>query len=332
MSLFDDRKVQDLCARLLDSTNEKGYSLDSKHGQELLALLQAVGGVKPVGRSARYMLTPEGHDYLAKQLTQTMPQMLDKRDSVQTLGLTLPSPLNQASFHALWHGDSKHPRSDTGPVQGAMDIALTQDEVIRLRTLSPLSLIDLGGQHHEMTAQMALLGELALPERSVARLQGIEWQGRQIVTVENKGAFVDYPLQAGDLLLYVPGRNTKLARQVIPLLPAAVPWAHFGDLDQRGLDIATELAGAIHRPLALWLPDTLMAYIHHYARPLTHRLEGQQVNRGKIPWCTELAAGRPGDPLAEALTHLIAHGLWLEQEVLVLARRWQPWPLGVACG
>ncbi len=247
---------------------------------------------------------------------------------MQALGVSLPSRLNQASFHALWHGDSKHPRSDTDSDQA---IALTQDEVIRLRTLSPLSLIDQDGQRHEMRAPMALLGELVLPERSLDRLQGIEWQGRQIVTVENKGAFVDYPLQAGDLLLYVPGRNTRLARQVIPLLPVAVPWAHFGDLDQRGLDIATELAGAIHRPLALWLPDTLMAYIHHYARPLTRRFEGQQASRGKIPWRAEPAAGRPGDLLAEALSQLIAHGLWLEQEVLVLARRWQSWPLGAAC-
>ncbi|MCH7350090.1 Wadjet anti-phage system protein JetD domain-containing protein [Aeromonas sp. A04] len=331
MSLFDERRVQDLCARLLEGTDEKGYSLDSKHGRELLALLQAVSGVKPVGRSARHTLTPAGHDYLAKQLAHTTPQMPDMRGSVQALGVSLPSRLNQASFHALWHGDSKHPRSDTDPDQAAMDIALTQDEVIRLRTLSPLSLIDQDGQRHEMRAPMALLGELALPERSLARLQGIEWQGRQIVTVENKGAFVDYPLQAGDLLLYVPGRNTRLARQVIPLLPAAVPWAHFGDLDQRGLDIATELAGAIHRPLALWLPETLMAYIHHYARPLTRQLEGQQASRGKIPWGAAPTAGRPGDLLAEALTHLIAHGLWLEQEVLVLARRWQSWPLGVAC-
>jgi hypothetical protein len=325
MSLFEERRVQDLCARLLDSMNEKGCSLDSKHGRELLVLLQAVGGVKPVGRSARYILTPAGSDYLVTQLAQTTPQIPDKRDSVRALGVSLPSCLNQASFHALWHGDSKHPRSDTGPDQGTMDIALTQDEVIRLRTLNPLSLIEQGGQRHEMTAQMALLGELVLPERALAALAAIDWQGRQIVTVENKGAFVDYPLQAGELLLYVPGRNTTLARQLIPLLPATVPWAHFGDLDQRGLDIAAELADSIHRPLALWLPDTLMTYVHHYARPLTCRREGQQASRGKIPWDVDPATDRFGDPLAEVFMHLIANRLWLEQEVLVLARHWQSW-------
>lgn len=330
MSLFDGRRVQDLCARLLDGTNEQGYSLDTKLGRELRDLLQAVCGVRPVGRGARHVLTDAGRVYLTEQLAQVVPAKRDKRGSVQALGANLPASLNQASFHALWHGDSKHQRR-TGPDPTSIDITLTQDEVIRLRTLSPLSLIDQDGLRHDMKAQLALLGELVLPERCLCKLQGIEWQGRQLVTVENKGAFVDYPLQPGELLLYVPGRNTRLARQVLPLLPATVPWAHFGDLDQRGLDIATELAHALHRPLALWLPDALMAYVQHYARPLIRRLEGQQISRGKIPWGAVPMAGRCDKLLAEALTYLIANGLWLEQEVLVLAGRWQSWQLEVSC-
>ena len=59
--------------------------------------------------------------------------------------------------------------------------------MVRLRTMSPLRLIDKSGQRHDMTAQLALLGELVLPERCLCKLQGIEWQGQQIVTVENKG-------------------------------------------------------------------------------------------------------------------------------------------------
>lgn len=71
MSLFDEGRVQDLCARLLDKQNERGCSFDSKHGRELLALLQAIGGVKPLGRSARYLLTDPGIDYLTRQLAQS---------------------------------------------------------------------------------------------------------------------------------------------------------------------------------------------------------------------------------------------------------------------
>ena len=329
MSLFDERRVQDLCARLLADTNNQGYSLDSKHGRELRDLLQAVGGVKPVGRGARHVLTDAGRNYLAAQLAQVAPVMPDRRDTVRALGVDLPAHLNQASFHAFWHGDSK---SGIDPDNDAIGITLTQDEVIRLRTLSPLSLIDKDGLHHDMRAQLALLGELVLPERCLSKLHGIEWQGRQLVTVENKGAFVDYPLQVGELLLYVPGRNTKLARQVFPLLPAAVPWAHFGDLDQRGLDIANELAHALRRPLALWLPDTLMAYVHHYARTLIRRLEGQPISRGKIPWEEVPVVSEHGKQLEEIFIYLIEKGLWLEQEVLVLAGGWQSWSLDVPCG
>lgn len=180
----------------------------------------------------------------------------------------------------------------------------------------------------ETSGEPAWSGELALPERALDRLRGVEWQGRQIVTVENKGAFVDYPLQPDELLLYVPGRNTTLAKQVIPLLPAATPWAHFGDLDQRGLDIAAELANAMARPLALRLPEHLMEYVQHYARGLRRPSDGQQSRRGKIPWRDHLGTAQENDVLARALAQLVASKTWLEQEVMVTARLWRSWPLG----
>lgn len=69
MSLFEEGRVQDLCTRLLDSQNEKGCSLESKHGRELRALLQAVDGVRP----ARYVVTETGRTYLTGQLAQVVP-------------------------------------------------------------------------------------------------------------------------------------------------------------------------------------------------------------------------------------------------------------------
>ncbi len=64
MSLFDEVQVQALCAKLLDSQNEKGCSLESRHGRKLKDLLQAVAGSKPVGRGAHYVLTDAGRTYL----------------------------------------------------------------------------------------------------------------------------------------------------------------------------------------------------------------------------------------------------------------------------
>ena len=39
-----------------------------------------------------------------------------------------------------------------------------------------------------------------------------------------------------------------------------------------------------------------------------------------------------GKQLEEVLIYLIERGLWLEQEVLVLAGGWQSWPLDAPCG
>lgn len=330
MSLFDEVRVQDLCARLLDSQTGKGCSLESRHGRELKELLQAVGGVESVGRSARHILTEAGRTYLAGQLAQVVPPEPDKGELLQRLGVSLPARLNQACFHALWHGDSKHPRSASLAAPKLANLSLTQDEVIRIRTLEPLSLVDRQGQQHDMTVMMALLGELALPERALATLAAIGWQGDRVITVENKGAFVDYPLQPGQLLLFAPGRNTSLAKRLIPLLPAGVQWAHFGDLDQRGIDIAVELARELNRPAMLWLPCELRPYLDYYARPV----RTFATDSGKVPWrVTKQADQGDGHDMTAGvpwLDELVTKGAWLEQEVLILAARWQCWPLAAA--
>ncbi|MGN5288079.1 Wadjet anti-phage system protein JetD domain-containing protein [Aeromonas sp. 11P] len=330
MSLFDEVQVQDLCARLLDSQTGKGCSLESRHGRELKELLQAVGGVESVGRSSRHILTEAGRTYLTGQLARAAPPEPDKGEQLQRMGVSLPARLNQACFYALWHGDSKHPRSASLAAPQLANLSLTQDEIIRIRTLEPLSLVDRHGQQHDMTAMMALLGELALPERTLGTLAAIGWQGDRVITVENKGAFVDYPLQPGQLLLFAPGRNTTLAKQLIPLLPAGVQWAHFGDLDQRGIDIAIELARELQRPAMLWLPSELQPYLDHYACPVRTFAK----DSGKVPWRVTKQADQDdghGTPAGVPwLDELVTKGAWLEQEVLILAEHWQCWPLAIA--
>ncbi|EKP0306763.1 hypothetical protein JGK42_000537 [Aeromonas veronii] len=327
MSLFNELRVQELCARLLDSQNEKGCSLESRHGRELKELLQAVGGVESVGRSSRHILTEAGRTYLTGQLARAAPPEPDKGEQLQRLGVSLPARLNQACFYALWHGDSKHSRSASLAAPQLAELSLTQDEVIRIRTLEPLSLVDQQGQQHDMTAMMALLEELALPERTLGTLAAIGWQGERVITVENKGAFVDYPLQPGQLLLFAPGRNTTLAKQLIPLLPAGVQWAHFGDLDQRGIDIAIELARELNRPAMLWLPCELQPYLDHYARPV----RTFATDSGKVPWRVTKQAEQVDGHGASAgvpwLEKLITDGTWLEQEALILAPHWRSWSL-----
>lgn len=280
MVFFERPDIRALSERLLEG---QGILLNSAAGRELDEMLRNIKGVQPVGRGAKRQLNERGREFLIKKLDEAAGgQLWSGEVALTALGCTLPSNINGATLNGLWQRDCKAVLSQPQLARVAeLGIQVFGDEVIRLRSKTPLVLIDKNERHHDMTSVIDLLGELALPERALVGLQRIEWQGHQIVTVENKGAFVDYPLQPGELLLYVPGRNTALAKKVMPLLSGLIPWAHFGDLDQRGLDIAAELANAIDCPLALWQPINLMDYLPHYARPLGLSFEGQQ---SKIPW------------------------------------------------
>lgn len=327
MTFFERVEIRALSERLLALAAGQGILLTSRAGRELEEMLRSVCGVQPIGRGERRQLTERGREFLIEKLAQTAGESPWSGEAVlAALGGQLPASINSATLSGLWLQDCKAILSPAHLARAeALGVRVFNDEVIRLRSASSLSLLWKDGSRYCADESLNMLGEIALPERALARLQGVEWQGKQIITVENKGAFVDYPLQQGELLLYVPGRNTVLAKQVIPLLPAAIAWAHFGDLDQRGVEIASGLAVAMERPLALWLPEDLMEYTCHYARPLLRQLEGQKSSRGKIPW--RLASVQSSGVLIEALTHLITHKAWLEQEVLVSARRWKSWSL-----
>ncbi|MDX7813692.1 DUF2220 family protein [Aeromonas caviae] len=332
MGLFERADIRALSEKLLGLPPGQGILLTSAAGGELNDLLMSVGGVQPLGRGARRQLTERGRQFLMDRLAEAAKVPTWSGDAALTaLGVELPRQINGATLSGLWQKDCKAPLSQAQMTHAAsLGLKVFGDEVVRLRTLSPLSLIDEEGRRHDMTSSMALLGELVLPERALMRLQGIAWAGRWLLTVENKGAFVDYPLREDELLLYVPGRNTTLARQVSPLLPETMSWAHFGDLDQRGLEIAAELSGALHRPLALWLPLNVLDYVRHYARPLSRQEPGERRLRGKIPWRETTARMRCDAMLAEALRYLIERREWVEQEGMVTARDWMAWPLDSA--
>lgn len=328
MTLFERAEIRALSERLLGLAEGQGIPLTSRAGRELDEFLTDIGGMRPVGRGANRQLTERGRDFLTTRLRETHTEDWSGETVLASLGGHLPSAINGATLSGLWLRDCKAALSQAHLARAdELGIRVWGDELIRLRCEGALSLRWQNGRRYCGDESMTMLGELALPERSLAGLQEIEWQGAQIVTVENKGAFVDLPLLPGILLIYVPGRNTRLAKQVLPRLPSAVPWAHAGDLDQRGLDIATELARAISRPPALWLPTQVTDYVRHYGKPLTRRLPGEQGGRGKIPWRHNPVASWSDARLAEVFTHLAVDKLWVEQEVMVTAGAWQSWPL-----
>ena len=327
MAFFERIEIRALSERLLALAAGQGILLTSHVGRELDEMLKSIGGVQPMGLGARRQLTARGREFLIKKLAETEGEQRWSGEALLAeLAGHLPTSINSATLSGIWLKDCKATLSPSQLARAeALGVRVFSDEVIRLRSDVSLSLLWKDGRRYCADESLNVLGEIVLPERALTKLQSIEWQGQQIVTVENKGAFVDYPLQQGELLLYVPGRNTVLAKQVLPLLPAAISWAHFGDLDQRGLDIAAGLAAAVERPLALWLPENLIEYAHHYARPLLRQLEGQKSRRGKIPW--RLASVQSNSVFTESLAQLITNKTWLEQEVLISARRWKSWPI-----
>ena len=196
MGLFERADIRALSEKLLGLSQGQGMLLTSAAGRELDDMLKRVGGVQPLGLGARRQLTERGRVFLMDKLAEAADDNVWSGDAVLTeLGCQLPRRINGATLSGLWHRDCKIRLSPNHMEQvAALGLRVFGDEVIRLRTLTPLILVDVEGGRHDMTAVMMLLGELVLPERALVGLEGMEWQGRQLVTVENKGAFVDYPL------------------------------------------------------------------------------------------------------------------------------------------
>ena len=222
--------------------------------------------------------------------------------------LTLPAGLqrlNRKTWSA-WAGA----HSKSGHVTAPHGMVLTADETVRVRPNRGLRMamaepcVEL-----PLDALQAFLGEVAIPERGFGhawRLDGV--MPELIVTVENRGAFVDFPSVDGLLVVHAPGRNTALATRFISALPANIPWVHFPDLDPAGLDIALSLhCGEPPRRPLTWIPRAAAGVLASHALPLD------------APWQTD---GWPRHLLDDpVLAWLIRKQCWLEQEGLVLLPR-----------
>ena len=189
----------------------------------------------------------------------------------------------------------------TGDARVALDeVALTRDDVLRLRPTAGL-LLRRGSEELDACSVARVLGEVVLSERAL--LDGLALGGvlpRAVLTVENSGPYVDLEAPDDLLVVHAPGTNTRLARRLIAQLD--VPVFHFGDLDPNGLRAFLGLRRAISTA-SLWVPDI-------WAERLTlHALAAE--------WPDDL----PYADLPPLVGHLRERGLALEQEPLVLDRR-----------
>jgi hypothetical protein len=280
------------------------------------------GWIKHSSRKNEFEITKTGRGIAQKRLTNHWPSWqtdlllfkaaqlspedpadwsLLKRDQAGHLA----RKLNQINRRTLFAWERRHSKAKGEFVSAAFDeVTVTTDEIVRLR-LPPCSRLKLkNGRSIECDELMETLGEVDIPERGWENIERIEApQSRAIFSIENKGAFVDFPLVATATLVFVPGDDVSSLRQVVSKC-AKQPLVHFGDLDPKGIQIYRTLAQEMS--IMHFIPNYVAEYID------THRQECD------TPWPV---CGY--ESLNPVIGKLASIGQWLEQEALVLDHRFQ---------
>lgn len=233
-------------------------------------------------------------------LTPVGLRELARRDRLAVVDAgELPDRINRRTAAATV---ARHAKAHLGPLERAAleAVDLTADGIVRMRPHAGL-LLERDGVRHDAHQLATLLGELVISDRALrdgTRLAGRPPRG--VLTVENLGAFQDAVVPADVLVMYVPGWNTRLARDVLAGLEA-VPILHFGDLDPNGVAILEHLR-RWRSDVGWWVPGFWADYL---GRGLTKR------------WPDIVL---PAD--APSWVHVLPErGIWLEQEVILVDPR-----------
>jgi hypothetical protein len=291
----------------------------TKSSLELLNGLEELGFIGPTCRLQEYKLHTGKEQAFRAYLLMRWPQLpaveaafACQPQAVSAVALreqrralcTLPphlTQLNRKTWSAWAGAHSKSGRR--APPEG---VRLTTDGTLRLRPNAGLGLVTGEGKELALGDWGHALGEVSIPERALANVwHPVGTMPRMILTVENIGAFVDFPAPPWLLIAHAPGWNSSLATRFIAGLPPDLCWMHFADLDPNGIRIALSMRcpGTDRQP-TLWIPRAARILLSSHALPL------------RQAWPVEtLPAELRADPL---LSELIATQRWLEHEPLVL--------------
>lgn len=209
----------------------------------------------------------------------------------------LPGRMNRRTAAAML---ATHAKAKLGPFEQVVleDVDVTEDGIARMRPSVGLALVR-GGVEHDAGELAELLGELVVTDRALrdgTRLGGR--RPRAVLTVENLGAFQDAEVPEDVLVVYVPGWNTRIARELLDGLED-VPVIHFGDIDPNGVAILAHLRR--WRPDVRWL---VPAFWEEYA---DERGLPKKWPEGRMPVDAPAWVRR-----------VVDRGVWLEQEVIVV--------------
>jgi len=209
--------------------------------------------------------------------------------------------INRRTLNA-W--DRRHSKVGAGPPSKTLaEAQVTVDELTRLRLPPGSRMILQTGEIVDCDRLMAIFGEIAIPERAWGNIKQIETpNSRVLFSIENKGAFVDFPSVPNATLLFLPGDNTGAFQLIMSHMPPQT-LIHFGDLDPDGIQI---YEGMVSRGLAVrhFVPTYVDEYLITHAQPC------------KAPW-----PQRDYSSLHPVISTLVSRSLWLEHEALVLDHR-----------
>jgi hypothetical protein len=291
----------------------------NKIAEPLLDELDELGMVAHSRRAGEFVLCAGHKERLRRYLAVRWPQVdeaeaafVSRPETISAVALralrraplALPSDLRQLNRRtwSAWAGA----HSKSGFCTPPDGVVLTTDEGLRLRANAGMQIGVEEGAALDVDVWQTLFGEVIVPERAFARDWGL-WgvMPELVLTVENLGAFVDFPSPPWLLLVHAPGRNTALATKFVSRLPGNIPWAHFGDMDPAGLKIAMSIHrhGDCRSPVP-WVPRAAAELLETHTLPLESSWPEQDLTPGLL------------DNLV--IKWLIKHQRWLEHEAVVL--------------
>jgi len=277
---------------LIDKLIERGKVLPNQRDSVLIERLEQLGIVKREG-SYWQLCEPQRVESVRNQITQHT--LKNKRP-----GILRKMPVVHHKSAAAWRGHSKSAQCEALQ-RGQL---ISTDDVVRIRTQKTGFVISSDNATIDADLETLQRTEVSLPERLYKDAHGPSVAGvRLVLTVENLGAFVDFPMVDGLVVVYSSGNNFASSVSFIKRFLEEVTWVHFPDLDPNGLIISTQMADALNKPCNVWIPPH---WDRVRAQPLVSG-KGKKV-WGDAPACPEIAS-------LQETSH------WVEQEVLVLDQR-----------
>jgi hypothetical protein len=289
--------------------------------QRVIDQFASNGWVKHTSRKEEYEITESGRQIAEKRLGKHWPTWREGLNAFRIAGLSpedlgawrllrrqaasqLPRQLKQVNRRTLNAWLRRHSKISSGVLPEAFaNVQVTVDEVTRMRLPPRSKLLLKDGESIDCDLLTMTFGEIAVPERAWKSIRRIDSpQSNVVISIENKGAFIDFPQVAKATLVFLPGDNISALREVISRTHKQ-PILHFGDLDADGIGIFEAML-ADGFTVEHFVPDFAEEFI------LTHAQDSE------TRW-----PARDYSLLHPAVSKLASRGLWLEQEALVLDHR-----------